>query len=180
MTNILLASTRDWFDYVRDIVTIVGYLATVGTFLYLFRRDNDKQKQIDSLAKLALLSEEQLVLSVRPDLYKNGARVRPDDGNIMIDLLNRGEHARLLQFNSISPDITLHSKSLPYVLEKGSERLVIARSNGKNPNDCEYVIEVVYEDKLHNQYKINISGKGAYVSFDQAVFFKHRHTTQSL
>ncbi len=175
MTFILLANTRDGFDYLRDIVTIIGYLATVGTFLYLFRRDNDKQKQIDSLAKLALLSEEQLVLSVRPDLYKNGTRVRPDDGNIMIDLLNRGEHARLIEFNSTSPDITLHSKSLPYVLEKNSERLVIARSNGKNPNDCEYIIEVVYEDKLSNQYKINISGKGAHVNFDQAVLSKHRH-----
>lgn len=180
MNIILLASTRDWFDYVRDIITIVGYLATVGTFLYLFRRDNDKQKQIDSLARLALLSEEQLVLSVQPDLYKNGASVRPHDGEITIDLLNRGELARLIEFNSSSPDITLHSKSLPYVLEKGGERLVFARSNEKNPNDCEYVIEVVYEDKLRNQYKINISGKGAFVSFDQAVLFKHRHSTESV
>lgn len=66
------------------------------------------------------------------------------------------------------------------MLEKGTERLVIARSNGKNPNDCEYVIEVVYEDKLRNQYKINISGKGAYVNFDQAILFKHRHASQSV
>ncbi len=176
MNILLLASSRDWFDYLRDSVTIIGYLATVGTFLYLFRRDNDKQKQIDSLAKLAVLSEEQLVLSVRPDLYKNGASVRPVDGAISIDLLNRGENARLVKFNTTSPDITLLDNSLPWVLEKDSERLILAKSNGKNPNDCEYVIEVVYEDKLNNQYKININGKGAHVNFDQAVLSKHRHS----
>lgn len=174
MNFILLASTRDWFDYLRDIVTIVGYLATVGTFLYLFRRDNDKQKQIDSLAKLALVTEEQLMLNVLPDLYKNGAQTRPAEGNIMIDLLNRGEQARLLEFNSVSPDITLHSKSLPYVLEKDKERLIIARTNGKNVNDCEYLIEVIFEDKIRNRYSINISGKGAYVNFDEAKLIKHR------
>jgi len=173
---ILLAATRDWFDYVRDTVTIIGYLATVGTFLYLFRRDNDKQKQIDALASLALLSEEQLVLSVRPDLYKNGASVRPADGRISIDLLNRGESARLLKFTSDSPDIVLLENSLPYVLEKDAERLILARAIGKNPNDCEYIIEVLYEDKLSNQYKININGKGAHVNFGQFSLFKHRHS----
>lgn len=166
---------KDWFDYTRDTITMIGYLATVGTFLYLFRRDNDKQKQIDSLAKLAIFTEEQLMLSVRPDLHKNGAQTRPDDGNILIDLLNRGEQARLLEFNSESPDITLHSKSLPYVLEKDSERKIICRTNGKNPNDCEYLITVVYEDKLKNKYKIDITGKGAYVTFDQAEVILHRH-----
>lgn len=177
MISIILNASRDWFDYTRDIVTIVGYLATVGTFLYLFRRDNDKQKQIDSLAKLAEISEEHLVLLVRPDLYKNGASTSPHEREIRIDLLNRGEQVNLLEFNSDSPDITLHSKSLPWVLEKGEERLIFAHANGKNPNDCEYAIEVLYEDKLKNQYKIMITGKGAHVNFGQARMFKHRHET---
>ncbi len=171
-----ISEAKDWFDYTVDVVAMIGSIATLFAFLFLFKKDQDKQKQIDALAKLALLSEEQLVLSIQPDLYKNGASVRPADGTITIDLLNRGENARLVELNSTSPDISLLNNSLPWVLEKNSERLVLARSNGKNPNDCEYVIEVVYEDKLRNQYKINLSGKGAHVNFDQAVLSKHRHS----
>lgn len=177
MITIILSAGRDWFDYTRDIITIIGYLATVGTFLYLFRRDNDKQKQIDSLAKLAEISEEHLVLLVRPDLYKNGASTRPQERLITIDLLNRGEQVNLLEFNSNSPDITLLDNSLPWVIEKGAERLILAHANGKRPMDCEYAIEVLYEDKLKNQYKINITGKGTHVNFGQAYMFKHRHET---
>lgn len=167
---------KDCFDYIMGTLAMLSSVGTFGAFIYLFRRDKDKQKQIDSLAKLALLSEEQLVLSVRPDLYKNGASVRAIDGAISIDLLNRGENARLVEFNSVSPDITLLDNSLPWILEKNSERLVLARSNGKNPNDCEYIIEVIYEDKLNNRYKINISGTGANVNFDEAILVKHRHS----
>jgi len=168
---------RDTFDYIRDIVTMVGYAATVGSFVYLFRRDNDKQKQIDSLAKLALLSEGALLLRALPDLYKNGALTRPVERDIHIDLLNRGEQARLLEFNTVSDDITLHSKSLPYVLEKGAERKIFAHANNnKSPNDCEYVIEVIFEDKLQNKYRIEISGKGSHVSFGRAELIFNRYS----
>lgn len=160
---------RDGFDYLRDIITMIGYVATVGTFLYLFRRDNDKQKQIDALAKLAVISEEQLVLSVMPDLYKNGAMTNPKRQEITIDLLNRGENANLTEFRTNSEDIQLHNEHLPWVLEKGSERKIFARTIGKNANDCIYLITVVYEDKLQNIYEIQINGKGSNVNFGPAI-----------
>lgn len=167
-----LSASRDWFDYIRDIITMIGYLATVGAFLYLFRRDNDKQKQIDSLSRLAFFEEEKLRLSLLPDLYKNGGMSSPGTREISFDLLNRGENARLISFSTTSEDIFLHSESLPYMLEKGGERLVFMRSKGKNTNECEYIVTITYEDKSKNIYELKVTGRGSHVSFGDAVLVK--------
>jgi hypothetical protein len=166
---------KDYFDYIVAIATMLAGIGTFGAFVFLFIRDKDKQKQIDSLTALAKVAEEELMLSVWPDLYKNGAGVKPNEGLITIDLLNRGENARLIEFISTSPDIILLDNSLPWVLEKNTERLILARSTGKNPNDCEYSIDIVYEDKLANRYKLKVSGKGTAVNFDQPILVKHRY-----
>jgi len=168
-----LSTSRDWFDYIRDIITMIGYLATVGAFLYLFRRDNDKQKQIDSLSRLAFFEEEKLRLSLLPDLYWNGGMSSPGTGEITFDLLNRGENARLIDFSTTSEDVVLHSKSLPYVLEKDGERLVFMRSKGKHTNDCVFDVTIKFEDKSKNLYEIHVTGKGSEVKFGEAILLEH-------
>lgn len=168
----ILLIARDWFDYTRDIVTIIGYIATLGAFLFLFRKDKDKQKQIDALSKIAFFEEEKLRLSLMPDLYKNGAMSRPADGEISFELLNRGGNARLIDFSTKSEDVILHSKTLPYVLEKDAERLVFLRSRGKHTNDCEYDVIITYEDKSKNIYQLSVTGKGPEVKFGDATLIK--------
>lgn len=166
---------KDWFDYFMGTLGMLSSVGTFGAFVFLFRRDKDKQRQIDSLAALARASEEELMLSVRPDLYKNGASANAKDGLIKIDLLNRGEQTKLLEFNLTSEDVKLVSKSLPYVLEKGKERLIFAQSSQKNPNQCEYEIQLVYEDKLGNQFELDINGVGPEVTFGVPKLTKHRY-----
>lgn len=51
----------DW-NIIFQFVGALGSLATVGAFIYLFRKDKEKQVQIDRLADIAGALKEQLEL----------------------------------------------------------------------------------------------------------------------
>lgn len=191
-------------NLIFQIIASIGSLATFGAFIFLFRRDKDKQSQIDKLTGIATILEAQnetmklqndliaqqvdifrntsilkgndegaiielkaieekkLKLSVRPNLWLNGAGYGPD-GELRIDLNNKGEDAKLLEFKLTSDDIALHSLSLPYELEKGQRRYIFGRPSGqKHIKDCEYEIDVIYNDKLENKFLSKIKGEGAH------------------
>ncbi|MBJ2125858.1 hypothetical protein [Flavobacterium sp. IB48] len=191
-------------NIIFQIISAIGSLATFGAFVFLFRRDKDKQVQIDKLAGIATILEAQnetmkiqndliaqqvdifrntgilkgndeeaiaqlreieekkLKLSVKPNLWLNGAGYSGHDGELKIDLNNKGEDAKLLEFNLTSDDIILHSLSLPWDLEKGKRRYIFGRQKGgKHIKDCEYEVDVIYQDKLDNKYLSKIKGIGA-------------------
>lgn len=190
-----------------QIISAIGSLATFGAFIFLFRRDKDKQEQIDKLTGIASvieaqnetmkmsndlmtqqvdifrntsilknydesalkdlkeIEEKKLKLSVKPNLWLNGAGYKGHAGELKIDLNNKGEDAQLLEFRLTSDDIILHSQSLPYDLGKGQRRYIFGKQKGeKNIKNCEYIIDVIYADKLGNKYSTTIKGKGEYVS----------------
>jgi hypothetical protein len=130
----------------------------------IFRNTSILKGQDDkALSQLREIEEKKLKLSVKPNLWLNGAGYTYD-GELTIDLNNKGEDAKLLEFNLISEDIILHSLSLPYDLEKGQRRFIFGRRKGnKHIKDCEYEIDVIYNDKLDNKYLLKIIGKGANV-----------------
>lgn len=191
-------------NLVFQIIGAIGSLATFGAFVFLFRRDKDKQAQIDKLTGIATILEAQnetmklhndllaqeveifrntsllkdnnssaikelraieerkLKLSVKPNLWLNGAGYTGGSGELKIDLNNKGEDARLVNFILKSDDIILHNLHLPYNLEKGQNRYIMGRQKGdKHIQYCEYEIDVIYHDKLENYYLSKISGKGA-------------------
>ena len=89
-------------------------------------------------------------LGVAPVLWRIGARTRYTR-ELQIDLNNKGERAILDDFILKSGEIELHSKSVPYDLEKGEERYIFGRAKGSKPiSECEYEIEVLYHDSLRN------------------------------
>ncbi|MFC4210970.1 hypothetical protein ACFOWA_07245 [Pedobacter lithocola] len=183
-----------------QIIGALGALATIGAFIAVFRRDKDKQAQIEKLANIATIlkaqnesikkqnelvqqeidifkesvnlkagdqqaiiaiEEKKLKLSVQPNLWLNGAGYKGYDGELSIDLNNKGEDAKLLEFNLTSDDIVLHSLSLPWDLDKGERRNIYGRRVGeKHIKDAQYEIDVVYEDRLHNKYMMKIKGTG--------------------
>lgn len=188
------------------IISAVGSLATFGAFIYLFKKDESKQEQIDKLSDIAAVLDSQneslkaqndlmaqqveilrnqalggdnnaaiqalheieakkLKLSVLPILSTNGAGYNGSHGELNIKLSNKGEPAKLLDFILSEPsDIVLHSKSVPYDLEKGARRNIYGRTKGdKHIKDCEYKITILYQDKLLNKYRVLITGKGASV-----------------
>lgn len=190
-----------------QIISAIGSLATFGAFIFLFRRDKDKQEQIDKLTGIASvleaqnetmkmsndlmtqqidifrntsilknydenalkdlkeIEEKKLKLSVKPNLWLNGAGYKGHTGQLKIDLNNKGEDAQLLEFRLTSDDIILHSQSLPYNLGKGQRRYIFGKQKGeKHIKNCEYIIDVIYADKLGNKYSTTIKGKGENVS----------------
>jgi hypothetical protein len=187
-------------EIIIQIIGAVGSLATFGAFLMLFKKDKNKQEQLDrltvissvlenqaeslrkqndlisqqvdiyrntsilnkqndeALSRLKEIEEEKLLLSVKPNLWLNGARYKGYEGELSIDLNNKGETAILKKFELISDDLILHSEHLPYDLEKGERKYIFARTKGeKHIKDC------AYSDKINNEYKTEISGKGTNV-----------------
>jgi hypothetical protein len=187
-----------------NILNALGSLATFLAFIFLFRKDKDKQAQLDKLTSIAnvlegqtevmrkqndLISqqvdifrntsilknqddgaikrlqeieEKKLKLSVMPNLWLNGASVKGYEGELKIDLNNKGETAFFYEVNLISGEIILHDNRTPFEIEKGERRYIFAKAKeGKNINDCSYEIELKYRDSVHNEYTSIIKGQGA-------------------
>lgn len=196
----------DLSTFIFGAVGALGSIATFGAFIFLFRRDKDKQNQIDKLTSIATILEAQnetmksqndlmaqqvdilrntfilqgqdneamlrlkeieekkLKLSVKPNLWLNGAGYNVTDGQFQIDVNNKGEDAKLLEFVLRSEDAVLHNEHLPWDLDKGERRYIFGQKVGeKDIKDMIYEIDVIYEDKLENKYSIKIEGVGAKV-----------------
>jgi hypothetical protein len=195
---------KEVINYIFQSIEAIGALATFGAFIFLFRRDKDKQSQIDRLtgiltileaqndtmkkhnnlieqqvsifrntsilqgkdngALIALreIEEKKLKLSVKPNLWLNGAGYSGSTGELSIGLNNKGEVAMLQKFELKSDDIELHNHHLPYELEKGERRYIYGRTkNNKHIMDSQYEIDVEYIDKIGNKYMSKISGNGS-------------------
>ncbi|OOQ61351.1 hypothetical protein [Mucilaginibacter pedocola] len=115
----------------------------------------------EAVAKLQAIEEQKLRLSVQPRLWLNGAGYR-SNGELHIDLNNKGEVAYLDEINLISGNVTLHSKSLPYELEKGERRNIYGRANDDSHiKDAVYMIELLYHNSIKQNYRAVIEGHGA-------------------
>ncbi len=194
----------DTVNVIFGAIQALGALATFGAFVLLFRKDKDKQEQINSLASIAnhieaqnslmkrsnellsmqvdILNQEaqgkigksevsskmveleakKIRLSAMPRLFTNGGMSRGYEGEIQLNLSNKGERAILKEFAVVEGDLVLHNEQLPYDLEKDAERKIFLRSPDKTKtNSVHYKISVTYEDGLKYKYKSIIEGQGA-------------------
>lgn len=152
---------------------LIDLMKSFGIYDRVFRmEDSIRIKEIHAVAmeresaimQLKEIEEKKLILSVMPNLWLNGGGYNGSTGEMNIDLNNKGEDAKLLEFKLNSNDIILHSFSLPFDLEKGKGRRISGRQKGdKHIQYCEYEIEVRYSDKLGNEYFTLIKGMGANV-----------------
>ncbi|MCK4406191.1 MAG: hypothetical protein KAV44_00805 [Bacteroidales bacterium] len=150
---------------------LIDLMKNAGIYNQVFKIDDslkiaeihDFTKESSStIGQLKDIEETKLKLSVKPELWITGTSTSGSDGEMKIDLFNKGESALLSDFRLISNDIHLHSLHLPYTLEKGKHRFIFGRTKGqKNISKCEYTIEIYYQDKLQNKYLTKIEGKGA-------------------
>jgi hypothetical protein len=188
-------------NIIFQIIASIGSLATFGAFIFLFRRDKDKQAQIDRLTGIATILEAQnetmkkqndllsqqvdifrntlilkgndqeallhlreievkkLRLNVQPNLWINGLGYDGITGEFNIDLNNKGETAIIQEYDNHSEDVIINSSSLPYELDKGSNRKILGRQKGdKHIQYCEIEIDIIYLDKLKNKYSSKIKG----------------------
>jgi len=157
-------------------ITALGSLATFGAFFMLFRKDKNKQSQIEKLTSIAAtlgmqseslkkrndLLEQRLRLSVKPNLWTNGGLQDENQRRLEIDLSNKGETARLIDFRLDSTDVELRDVFLPYDLDKGMNIFIYANPiTDKRIENCEYELYVIYSDALDNEYCLKFKGKGS-------------------
>lgn len=149
------------FNNVIQVISAIGSLATVGAFIFLFRRDKDKQAQIDALNKLWQTEESKLKFSYRPNIWINITKSLPEISELHFDLNNKGEEAKLLKFILTSNDFELHSETLPYDLEKSKSRYVyLKKTNDKYLDSCKFEMILIYKDRIETSYSTKIIGIG--------------------
>lgn len=152
-------------------INAIGSLGTVGTFVFLFRRDKDKQAQIDRLTDIATMLEaqndtmkKQLRLSIEALLWTNGGGYNGSTEEFIIDLNNKGESAMIQNIVNNTTDVILTNTSFPYEIEKGANRKIFGRPSGeKHIKDCDIDIDVIYTDRLKNRFLSNIKGTGMHI-----------------
>lgn len=145
----------------------LGSLATVGAFIYLFKKDKEKQAQIDKLTAIAgeltqmkAIDSERLNLSVKP-ILKFKFMTNGSDGTLEIRIINEGERAVLTKFDLISEDLEIYNEGLPYTLEPSREKKIYTRTKKETHiTECEYQINIHYTDKIKNRYITELKGKG--------------------
>jgi hypothetical protein len=120
-----------------------------------------KKQDGDSTKRIIEIEEEKFKLSVKPYLWINGVSFNGTSNEMKVDINNKGETANLIDFRVVKSNITLHSLSLPYELEKGSNRYIFGKYRDVGRFEkCEYEIDVIFEDKIGTKYYSKIKGKG--------------------
>lgn len=77
-----------------NIIISIGALATFGAFLLLFRKDKDKQKQIDKLTSIATILDAQNenlkkqndLIAQQVDIFRNSSLLKQQDNDSMAKL----------------------------------------------------------------------------------------------
>lgn len=151
-----------WKD-IFQILVALGALGTFGAFLVLFKKDKEKQEQLNTLLKIAETAGKRLKYQAAPKLWLNGAGTRPTDNLIKIDLNNKGKRARLLEFIKLEGGFSFTSEHLPYDLDENQRRYIFLNPVNQNPNQTFYKLSVLYNDDIGTQYQMTIEGTGSSV-----------------
>jgi hypothetical protein len=78
---------NDTLNIIFQVIAAIGSLATFGAFIFLFRRDKDKQVQIDRLTGIATILEAQNetmkkqndLISQQVDIFRNTSLLKNND-----------------------------------------------------------------------------------------------------
>lgn len=153
-------------EYWKDIFQVLaafGSLGTFGAFLLLFKKDKEKQKQLDTLTKIAVIDEKRLKYQAAPKLWLNGASTRPADNLIKVDLNNKGKRARLVEIKKIEGNFSFTSEHLPWDIEEGDRRYIFLNPINQHPKDTYYKFRVFYIDDIGTSFQMTVEGTGSTV-----------------
>lgn len=169
---------KDGFDYTIEVVTLLGVLiAAVYTLMSirkLFKKDEDKQAQIDELARQTAqlitsnkLYEKRIRMIHKPRIWSNGGNTFAAKNEWGISLDNKGEEAIITNVEIVGGDVEYASfkpMGRPFNLEKGGHSRYAGRVKDINPNDMELEIKVSYEDLEGYKYESYFKWKGGATS----------------
>lgn len=172
--SIQVENIKSNYDYLIDGITMFGILITViftlASIRRLFKRDDQKQEQIDELinqttelAKHNALYERRIRMINKPRITSGGGTTAAYADEWTIRLENKGENAIITNIEIIGGDIEnavflLHG--LPYELDKGKNAMFSGRSIDKTPNKLYLQICVSYKDIEDYEYQAIFDWKG--------------------
>jgi hypothetical protein len=172
--TIVVNNIKSNYDFVIDGITILGILVTVAftiaSIRKLFKRDKQKQDQIDELinqtkelAKHNLLYERRIRMINKPRITSSGGTTAGYANEWSIRLENKGENALITNIEIIGGDMDhamFLTNGLPYELDKGKTSQFSGRSIDKNPNQLYIQICVSYSDVEDYEYQTIFDWKG--------------------
>lgn len=156
------------WNFTFSILNALGSLATFGAFLFLFFKDKQKQVQIDKLTDISTnlkeqndLANQKFKLTIKPKIEIGKAFYNGTDGEADFEIKNCGSYAKLVSYTLKSDDVISHNEHIPYELKTDSSRKFFIRTKGKKHiKDCEYEVDIDFEDKTGHLYRVNLSGIG--------------------
>jgi hypothetical protein len=162
------------YDYIIDGITMIGVLVTIvftiTSIRRLFKRDDQKQEQIDELinqtkelARHNALYEKRIRMIHKPRIWSNGGSTAAYDSEWSIRIDNKGEDATITSLDIIGGDaenakFLIHG--LPFELDKGKSCVFSGTCTEKNPNEIYLKIQVNYTDVEGYEYATIFDWKG--------------------
>ena len=156
-------------NIIIQILAVLGSLATIGAFIFLFKKDKNKQEQIDKLNKIVSIftkhnksKEEIEKIRLQPDIQKSQSGISGSDGTLEIQLINKGETAIIEDIKYSTEDINfINTKNFPFKLRKGKFIKIKGKTKGeKHIKICEYEMDICFTDSIKNKYISRLKGKG--------------------
>lgn len=175
MESFQALTPKDWFEFSFQVAGALGSVATLLAFLFLFRRDKDKQEQIDKLAKIAEATNRQAdAMQAQLYQYRDGlrlqflpslkiARLEPTIvfDSFMVTICNYGKPCRIILEKSVNDSYTCEKNkdTPPYDLKAGDEQTYrFISANGFDATKSKVIFDIIYMDEMGFFYKSTLQG----------------------
>lgn len=146
---------------------LAGFIGAIAAFYQLFKKDEDKQKQIDHLASQTEelirandLREKHLRLTVKPEL--EFSRTKWVSDNVLgIELLNVGQLATVIKIEVVEGSAIVY-RAFAGLKIKNDDRVMLMFQIPGSINKLKKIsfeAEVIYRDEAQFQYKLFMSIK---------------------
>lgn len=159
----------DW-DLVFQAIGALGSLATVGAFIYLFKKDNDKQSQIDRLTDISEALKGQLEshrenrrLMFLPSLKLQSFDPQKEEiGTLKIQITNIGKNARILLLRNINDCLKFSNElntSTPFDMNTNSTKeFLFHKVVGWSYWEASLLFNIIFSDEIGNIYQSTLNG----------------------
>jgi len=148
---------------------IAAFIAVGISFYQLFKKDKEKQAQINELAnqtaeltKQTKLFEKRIRMAVRPGIWFNSSGRRAYEAEFNVDVDNRGEIALLDKIEFLEGDqVTIRNWNNAIIpIEKGGTIKITGNYGSLNPDTMNFKFKILYHDREGYRYETIYEWKG--------------------
>ncbi|SHO59930.1 hypothetical protein [Algoriphagus zhangzhouensis] len=148
---------------------IAGLIGAFVAFYQLFKKDTEKQIQLnelknqtEQLIKQNHLFEKRIRMSVRPLIWTNGSGIRPSEREFHVDVDNMGQLAFLDSIDFLDGDTVeishWNGKYVPIEKEKGNIKIT-GMYGGLDPEEMSFRFVIKYHDTENYKYETEFEWK---------------------